>query len=614
MTTTRSTSRNTKARSTTRRIESFRQRFGDGHFYLACHAALPVALTPDLLYSLWANFQQDTQGEAIEIPWIAVADLMLSNLCKEVGHELYEMDGTVRDELLHQLQQDDRFGLERVRELADFVMAYVERDLEHPDLDTRAIAETQRWRAVAYLQPTETAREIATYLSQLNFKDKSEWIRMASLLKTLSQPLAEFQSLLLYSQAMANFARGNLEEAIAQVKQIADVNNQINIAGVSLPIPQAIQSTLPENSARPEAQTNQPTYLLRWLAAAGLGTVVTALLFVGLQQERQNPTQQSSPEVASSPSSTPRSSPPPSTPQPSSSTPSPSPTNPQPSTPRPSSSAPNPSPSPSPSVQQTLSPSVNQNSTRQPSPEITVSPRPTAQVNSPNPSPTPQSSSSTSSSSPSSTLQSQPPQSTLQSPPIPTAQPSIAQSPKVASNEASNPLPPEVQLNVPFYSQLDNQNNPSGSSSTTAVAMALAYYGLKPQKPQERLPDELYRWMVNNGLSRHDPLDVVKMINTYGYGASFTTNKSFEQVKRELASGYPVIVDGYFTDFGHRVCLVGYNQQGFIVHDSYGEWTPNGYDTSKQGKFITYSYDLIRKVAIPDGLFWTTVVLPKGST
>ncbi|NET85943.1 MAG: formylglycine-generating enzyme family protein, partial [Moorea sp. SIO1F2] len=74
------------------RIQSFRDKFGDAHLYFAYHAAFPIALTPDLLYCLWANFQQDIQGDNLNIPWIAVADLLLSPLCHEVGHELYEME------------------------------------------------------------------------------------------------------------------------------------------------------------------------------------------------------------------------------------------------------------------------------------------------------------------------------------------------------------------------------------------------------------------------------------------------------------------------------------------------------------------------------------------
>ncbi|MBC7970052.1 MAG: hypothetical protein H7Z11_08005, partial [Verrucomicrobia bacterium] len=46
----------------TRRIDAFRDRFGNAHLHLAYHAALPLALTPDLMYRLWANFQQDVNG------------------------------------------------------------------------------------------------------------------------------------------------------------------------------------------------------------------------------------------------------------------------------------------------------------------------------------------------------------------------------------------------------------------------------------------------------------------------------------------------------------------------------------------------------------------------
>src|SRR5438874_11516433 len=87
-----------------RRIFAFTKRFGDAHLYLAYHAAFPLALTPDLLYRLRANFQRDIYGNALNIPWIAVADLLLSSLCEEVGYEHYEMKVTVRHELLNQLK------------------------------------------------------------------------------------------------------------------------------------------------------------------------------------------------------------------------------------------------------------------------------------------------------------------------------------------------------------------------------------------------------------------------------------------------------------------------------------------------------------------------------
>jgi hypothetical protein len=107
------------------RIKFFEKRFGKAHLYLAHHAAFPLALTPDLLYRLWANFQLDINGEILNIPWIAVADLLLSSLCHEVGHELYEMDLCVRNELLKQLKSDKKFGQKRINDLSGFLLAYI---------------------------------------------------------------------------------------------------------------------------------------------------------------------------------------------------------------------------------------------------------------------------------------------------------------------------------------------------------------------------------------------------------------------------------------------------------------------------------------------------------
>ena len=263
----------------TRQIAAFRKQFGEGHFYLACHAALPLALTPDLLYYLWANFQRDIHGRLLDIPWIAVTDLLLSSLCEPVGYELYEMDVAIQKALILQLQQDPCFGQERVRELADFVMAYVAQQLESSDLDMRDFAQTQNWRAVAYTNPAEAAHSIASVLAQLSLEDSTEWIRMSALLETLAEPLSDYPSLLTYAAAMADFLRGKEAEAAAKFGQILDVAEQFQVAGVNLPVPAKMVPTYPEPVA-----SLQPNWAFRldflrqhyrWLT---LGAVTTCSL------------------------------------------------------------------------------------------------------------------------------------------------------------------------------------------------------------------------------------------------------------------------------------------------------------------------------------------------
>src|SRR6266566_7177951 len=124
------------------RVASFKKRFNEPHYYLACHAAFPLALTPDLLYRLWANFQHDSNGRRMHIPWIAVSDLLLSNLCQEVGHELYEMDIAVRDALLSDLQNMPNFAEQRIKELTHFLLTYIQPLLNSGDPDIRDFAQT----------------------------------------------------------------------------------------------------------------------------------------------------------------------------------------------------------------------------------------------------------------------------------------------------------------------------------------------------------------------------------------------------------------------------------------------------------------------------------------
>ena len=76
---------NRAMRITRIRVEGFAEQFGEIHRNLARHAAFPLVLTPDLLYQIWANFVP-------EAPWVAVAHVLLSRLCRQVGYEIYEMD------------------------------------------------------------------------------------------------------------------------------------------------------------------------------------------------------------------------------------------------------------------------------------------------------------------------------------------------------------------------------------------------------------------------------------------------------------------------------------------------------------------------------------------
>jgi hypothetical protein len=78
------------------RIEAFLNRFGQPHLDFAMHAAFPLAITPDLLYRLWATFVVDECGDRMAMPWVAVADVLLAGFVSEVRRETFQMDKEVQ--------------------------------------------------------------------------------------------------------------------------------------------------------------------------------------------------------------------------------------------------------------------------------------------------------------------------------------------------------------------------------------------------------------------------------------------------------------------------------------------------------------------------------------
>ncbi|WP_238360795.1 AAA-like domain-containing protein [Iningainema tapete] len=215
------------------RIEGFAKQFGEAHRNLARHAAFPLVLTPDLLYQIWANFVP-------EAPWTAVAHVLLSRLCRQVGYEMYEMDITDRNLLLRELKK--QFGQERFDELGEFLLDYVAQRLTDDDPDTQDLAQAQEWTALVYTKPVEAARELAQALSaRVKQEDMAEVLRLASLVETLAEPLVEmgFEPLLVYSRGMKSFVSDDLDRAAKQFRQLPQQGRRVQVAGVSLDIPSA---------------------------------------------------------------------------------------------------------------------------------------------------------------------------------------------------------------------------------------------------------------------------------------------------------------------------------------------------------------------------------------
>ena len=170
---------------------------------------------------------------------------------------------------------------------------------------------------------------------------------------------------------------------------------------------------------------------------------------------------------------------------------------------------------------------------------------------------------------------------------------------------------PYVQ-NVPYFYQYYNTMNPDGSCQNTSLAMALKYYGAPVT------PDQLsYRYGV--GAAAAGGLTTIRdnfnsEASRFGIRMRDRTyaNGSVAQLRQLAASGKPVIVQGYFTNFGHVVVVIGYDGTNYYVHDPAGLWNQqlspyasHSGRTSTNGMTVRYGKAVFEAAATgSDGYIW----------
>ena len=166
-----------------------------------------------------------------------------------------------------------------------------------------------------------------------------------------------------------------------------------------------------------------------------------------------------------------------------------------------------------------------------------------------------------------------------------------------------NPIPPTVEMNVPYFSQRDNPRYYWSTCNVTSIAMVFYYYGIRSQDGGQ-LEDELLQWCLNKGgegaQTNHNVLS--QLIQSYGFKPSFDTSRTWQDIKEELINGRPVVLCGLFTHGGHIVTVIGYTSQGYIVNDPWGD-AMSGYSNT-EGRKRLYPFSYIDEVAGPDGKVW----------
>jgi formylglycine-generating enzyme required for sulfatase activity len=221
-------------------VRRFVRRFEPSYHALACHVALPLVLTPELVNYLRNEFLRNE-----DVPWVAEVDLLLSDLCQPVGYELYAMDTDVRAYLLAELER--QFGRARIQQVAKLLISYVRYLSETGSSVNEKELEAQQWAAMVYLDENQcqtAVRQIAEKFQAGgagansvgdSLVNPTELARLAQITMELAPQLANYPDLLDYAALVSEVMIGNSAVDAAQVGQSYEI-----LPGYELELPGAV--------------------------------------------------------------------------------------------------------------------------------------------------------------------------------------------------------------------------------------------------------------------------------------------------------------------------------------------------------------------------------------
>jgi hypothetical protein len=185
----------------------------------------------------------------------------------------------------------------------------------------------------------------------------------------------------------------------------------------------------------------------------------------------------------------------------------------------------------------------------------------------------------------------------------------------VVESGGTTPSPGVGTSPPPYFYQYANTLSPGSSCQNTSIAMVLASLGWRG------VPDDITR---RHGKTRAQSTAGLAAVfgeeaARAGLGARLqpTERGTLAELRALLRAGRPVIVHGYFTDFGHVMVAWGFDGTSYTVNDPAGTWSQrfgggyrNGWEPTA-GRGIRYPKDAFELaigsfdgVTIEDGSLW----------
>ena len=243
------------------KVARFASQFGEPYRKLAHYAALPLILTPELLNYLRNHFLRG------EVPWVAEADLLLSELCRPVGYEQFAFSPEVRAYLIGQMRE--QIGESAMEEVARLLIRYVHHLSRTSPHLSRDGLQAEQWSAMVFLKEK---REDAVAEIAEAFRDHllpvtgsavdwtravphAELARLVRITEELAAQLSEYPDLLRYASDVARLL--TLPDGWASLaKKGRGAGSVVSVAGVALP-------GIPNHSGNAKPQLgieNQPEF------------------------------------------------------------------------------------------------------------------------------------------------------------------------------------------------------------------------------------------------------------------------------------------------------------------------------------------------------------------
>jgi predicted chitinase len=176
-----------------------------------------------------------------------------------------------------------------------------------------------------------------------------------------------------------------------------------------------------------------------------------------------------------------------------------------------------------------------------------------------------------------------------------------------ASPQAPNPMmgapspstsasPGEIKLAVPYFSQLDNQQEALRTCNTSSCAMVAKFLGANISGD-----DEYFQYVTRYGDTTDHGVQT-QALAELGIQSTWNTNLDFEDLDQSLTSGLPIVIGILHhgpvdapTGGGHMIVVIGRTANGdYFVNDPYGNLLDDY--ISDNGGGLTYPrYDLSRR-------------------